>query len=184
MMTLPGTPVLRYGDEIGMGDDLSLPERNCGRTPMQWSDEPQGGFSKAEKTTLPVITDDVYGYKRLNAAVQRRDQGSLLNFTERLIRMRKECPEIGWGDFEVLPTRNPAVLAICYSWRGNSLVCVHNFDEEPHAVKLTLNEDTLVSLFTNDHSKSKSGVHTIALDGYDFRWYRVGGLGYILNREK
>jgi len=184
MMTLPGTPVLRYGDEIGMGDDLSLPERHCVRTPMQWSDEPQGGFSKATKTTLPVIDDEVYGYQRLNAAVQRRDQESLLNFTERLIRMRKECQEIGWGEFDILTTRNPAVLAICYKWRGNSLVVVHNFHEEPQAVKIDIGEDTLVSLFTNDHSKSKSGVHTIALDGYDFRWFRVGGLAYLLERER
>src|SRR5262245_64874004 len=73
MFTLPGTPVLRYGDEIGMGDDLSLPERNCARTPMQWSTEPNAGFSRASKLPLPVISTGPYGYERVNAAEQRRD---------------------------------------------------------------------------------------------------------------
>ena len=106
MFTLPGTPVLRYGDEIGMGDDLGLPERNCARTPMQWSTEPHGGFTKSDKPVVPVISEGPYGYQHVNAAEQRRDPDSLLNWTERIIRMRKEVPEVGWGDFEVLPTRD------------------------------------------------------------------------------
>ena len=75
MLTLPGTPVLRYGDEIAMGDDLSLPERDCARTPMQWSDEPFAGFTAAKKPNEPVISDGPYGYKRLNVAEHRRDPG-------------------------------------------------------------------------------------------------------------
>ena len=106
MFTLPGTPVIRYGDEIGMGDDLKLPERNCARTPMQWSTEPHAGFTKSDKPILPVISDGPYGYQHVNAAEQRRDPNSLLNWTERIIRMRKEVPEVGWGDFEVLSTRD------------------------------------------------------------------------------
>ncbi len=98
MFSLPGTPVLRYGDEIGMGDDLSLPERNCARTPMQWSTEPQGGFTKNDKPVLPVISGGPFGFEHLNVADQRRDPNSMLNWTERLIRMRKEAPEIGWGN--------------------------------------------------------------------------------------
>ena len=131
MFTLPGTPVLRYGDEIGMGDDLSLPERNCARTTMQWSDEPHGGFTKSARPKIPVIADGPYGFPHLNAAVQRRHNGSLLNWTERIIRMRKEVPEIGWGDFEVLRTGDPAVLAIRYDWKNNSVVILHNFAKEP-----------------------------------------------------
>ena len=103
MFTLPGTPVLRYGDEIGMGDDLSLPERNCARTPMQWSNEPHGGFTKSDRPILPVISGGPYSYEHVNAAIQRRHPDSPLNWTERIIRMRKEVPEIGWGDFTVLP---------------------------------------------------------------------------------
>src|SRR5206468_9286778 len=96
LFTLPGTPVIRYGDEIGMGDDLSLPERNCARTPMQWSDEPHGGFTTAESPPEDVISGGAYGYEHLNVASQRRDPNSFLNWLERMLRMRKEVPEIGW----------------------------------------------------------------------------------------
>ena len=73
MCTLPGTPVIRYGDEIGMGDNLDLPERNCARTPMQWSTEPRGGFTKSERPCSPVIDKGPYGYEHINVAKQRRD---------------------------------------------------------------------------------------------------------------
>src|ERR1700732_4584770 len=110
MFTLPGTPVLRYGDELGMGDDLALPERVCCRTPMQWSTEPHGGFTKSKNPVVPVISAGPYGYEHVNAAEQRRDPNSLLNWTERIIRMRKEMPEIGWGDFVAIRVSSPAVL--------------------------------------------------------------------------
>jgi maltose alpha-D-glucosyltransferase/alpha-amylase len=127
MLTLPGTPVLRYGDEIGMGDDLSLPERNCARTPMQWSTEPQGGFTASDKPVLPVISGGAYGFEHVNVAAQRRDPESLLNWLERAMRMRKEVPEVGWGDFEVLEHPNPAVLLIRYEWRNNVVLFVHTW---------------------------------------------------------
>jgi maltose alpha-D-glucosyltransferase / alpha-amylase len=128
MFTLPGTPVVRYGDELGMGDDLSLPERNCARTPMQWSDEPHAGFTASDKPCIPVISDGPYGFEHINAAIQRRHPDSLLNWTERIIRMRKEVPEVGWGDFTVLPSHDPAVFIIRYDWRNNSVPFVHNLD--------------------------------------------------------
>src|SRR6202034_757327 len=78
MITLPGTPVIRYGDEIGMGDNLKLPERNCARTPMQWSTEPNAGFTKSDKPVLPVIDAGPYGFEHINAAAQRRDPDSLI----------------------------------------------------------------------------------------------------------
>ena len=129
LFALPGTPVLRYGDEIGMGDDLELSERNSVRTPMQWSDAPQAGFSTARKTVLPVISKGPYSYERVNVEVQRRDVNSLLNWTERIIRLRKECPEIGWGSFKVLETGDRRVLALRYEWRNNSVITIHNFHD-------------------------------------------------------
>ena len=139
MFTLPGTPVLRYGDEIGMGDDLALPERNCARTPMQWSTEPQCAVSpRATGPCSPVIDEGPYGYEHVNVAKQRRDPNSMLNWTERIIRMRKEVPEIGWGDFRVLATRDPAVLAIRYDWRNNSVLFVHNLDEKPREISFSV----------------------------------------------
>src|ERR1700716_4185018 len=80
MFTLPGTPVIRYGDELGMGDNLALPERTCARTPMQWSDEPNAGFTKNSRAVVPVISDGAFGYQHVNAAQQRRDPNSLLNW--------------------------------------------------------------------------------------------------------
>ncbi|MGH7464003.1 MAG: alpha-amylase family protein, partial [Longimicrobiales bacterium] len=127
MFSLPGTPVIRYGDEIGMGDDLRLPQRDAVRTPMQWSTEPNAGFSIAERLVHPVVDSCIFDYRRVNVENQQRDPDSLLNWTGAMIRVRKECPEIGWGDWHILPTGSAHVLAMRYDWRGNSLVIVHNF---------------------------------------------------------
>jgi maltose alpha-D-glucosyltransferase/alpha-amylase len=187
MMALPGTPILRYGDEIGMGDNLRLPERNCARTPMQWSGEPQGGFTKSDKPLLPVITGGVYGFEHVNVAQQRHDSNSLMNWMERMIRMRKEAPEIGWGEFSILQTRTPEVLAIRYDWRNNSLVVVHNLSATPREIWLKLNSDgsgCLANLLSGENSKSDtSGEHCLLLEPYGYRWFRVGGLDYILKRS-
>jgi maltose alpha-D-glucosyltransferase/alpha-amylase len=186
LFSLPGTPVLRYGDEIGMGDDLSLPERAAVRTPMQWTDEPNGGFSRAERLVHPVIADGVYGAWRVNVEAQRRDPGSLLNWMTRLIRVRKECPEIGWGDWTLLPTGCPQVLAIRYDYRGSSLVVTHNFDEHAHAFWLRPNvpgAERMVDVFEMEQSLADArGRHRIALDAYASRWYRVGGGNYANQR--
>ena len=186
MLTLPGTPVFRYGDEIGMGENLRLPERNCARTPMQWSTEPQGGFSKNKKPILPVISEGLYGFQHVNVSQQRRDPNSLLNWTERVIRMRKEVPEIGWGEFVVLKTRSREVLAIRYDWRNNSVVFVHNLGASPCEVRLDVgieNSECLVNLLSSDSSTAEAnGKHCILLESYGYRWYRVGGLDYLLER--
>ena len=190
MFTLPGTPVIRYGDEIAMGDDLELPERNCARTPMQWSNDPQGGFSSADKTFLPVISDGAYGYPTTNVAEQRRDPGSFLNWMERIIRMRQETPEIGWGDFEIIDTREPGVLAMRYVWRGNAVLLLHNFNAEGRTVKFRSKvqegePDCLVNLLSDDHSDvGKDGRHRVTLEPYGYRWYRVGALDYVLKRSE
>jgi maltose alpha-D-glucosyltransferase/alpha-amylase len=188
MFSLPGTPVLRYGDEIGMGDNLRLPERNAVRTPMQWSGESQAGFSTAKKTVLPVISKGVYSCERVNVEAQRRDINSLLNWTERMIRLRKECPEFGWGDYSIVPTGNSGVLAIQYAWRNNRLLTLHNFHEKPATVALALGSkegEHLTNLLAGEHSDAgPNGKHTIVLEAYGYRWYRLGGLGHILKRQK
>jgi maltose alpha-D-glucosyltransferase/alpha-amylase len=188
MLSLPGTPVLRYGDEIGMGDDLKLTERDPVRTPMQWSDEPQAGFSTHPKTILPVIDDDVWSYKRINVAAQRCDPQSMLNWTERMIRFRKECPEMGWGTCTILKTGTPNVLGMRYDWRNNSIVTLHNFDDKPKSIRLNVGVkegNRLVNLLVGEESRAgPNGKHTIVLEGYGYRWYRVGGLNYILKRKK
>jgi maltose alpha-D-glucosyltransferase / alpha-amylase len=120
LLSLPGTPVLRYGDEIGMGEDLSLPERLSVRTPMQWCAEPNAGFTPpgVRDPVRPIIFGGDYGYERVNVADQQRDTRSLLNWTEHLLRVRKECPEFGWGEYSVLETGRPSVLAHRCEWKG------------------------------------------------------------------
>lgn len=190
MFTLPGSPVLRYGDELGMGDNLDLKERQCARTPMQWSTEPQAGFSKSDKPILPVISGGPFGYEHVNAAQQRRDANSMLNWMERIIRMRKEVPEIGWGDFQVVATRDPAVMAIRYDWRNNSVLFLHNLSDVPREVAFDAGVSgeigsLLVNLLSEDHSRvDKGSRHRVLLEAYGYRWYRVGGLDYLLRRTE
>jgi maltose alpha-D-glucosyltransferase / alpha-amylase len=192
LFTLPGTPVIRYGDEIGMGDDLSLPERNCARTPMQWSNEPRGGFTKSDRPFLPVISGGPYGFEHVNAATQRRHPESLLNWTERIIRMRKEVPEIGWGNFQIVSSRDSAVLIIRYDWRNNSVLFVHNFDSKPREISFSVGlsgEDVksgrLLNLLSEDHSRGdREGRHRLVIEGYGYRWYRIGGLDDLLRRSE
>lgn len=181
VFSLPGTPVLRYGDELGMGDDLRLKERDAVRTPMQWTDAPQAGFSTASKTCLPVIDRGLYSYDLVNAETQRRDPNSLLNWTARMIRLRRECPEIGWGDWRILSTGCLEVLAIQYEWQGRSLIVVHNFDERPHEIRLRTSGDggdRLIDLLSSDVSIARRGAHTLAVETYGYHWYRVGGRHY------
>jgi len=188
LFTLPGTPVLRYGDEIGMGDDLSLPERECARTAMQWSTEPHGGFTKAAKPGVPVIEGGPYGYEHVNVANQRRDPNSLLNWIERLIRMRKECPEFGWGDVTPLETGNTNVLALRYDWRNNAVLAIHNFAGKPCEIAFDPGPGgetpRLMNLLSDAHSDpGEDGLHRIVMEAFGYRWFRVGGLDYLLRRS-
>jgi maltose alpha-D-glucosyltransferase/alpha-amylase len=191
LFTLPGTPVIRYGDELGMGDNLNLPERTCTRTSMQWSSEPYGGFTKSDNPYVPVISDGPYGFEHINVAIQRRHPDSLLNWTERIIRMRKEVPEIGWGDFTVINIADPSILVMRYDWRNNSVLFVHNFDAKPHEIAFSVElegENTehgklLINLLAEDHSQADDkDEHRMIIEGYGYRWYRVGGLDYLLRR--
>jgi len=179
LFTLPGTPMLQYGDEIGIGDNLKLPERECARTPMQWSADRNGGFSKARRTVRPVISDPIYGYKRVNVEAQRRDPHSLLNWMERKIRMRKECPEISWGDWKILGTNADDVLVMEYTWHAHSLIILHNLADKPRAVRIsekTVGTRMLVDLlWTNDSRVDQRGIHEIELEPYAYRWFRARG---------
>ncbi|MFD3003721.1 alpha-amylase family protein [Pontibacter toksunensis] len=186
MFSLPGTPVIRYGDEIGMGDNLELDERNAVRTPMQWSSDEQAGFSEAEKLIHPVIDDGPYAYQHVNVETQRRQPDSLLNWMTTLIRLRQECSEIGWGDWQILDTGRDQVLAMHYNWEGSSLVVLHNFDQKAHEVDLKLKqekESKLIDLMANKESEADAkGVHHITLEAYGYRWFRAGDLSHMFRK--
>jgi maltose alpha-D-glucosyltransferase/alpha-amylase len=170
-----------------MGDHLKLPERNCARTPMQWSSETNGGFTFNEKPVLPLIDEGAYGYQHINVADQRRNPDSLLNWMERIVRMRKEVPEIGWGDFAFLNTGRRDVLAMRYEWRNNAVVTIHNLSAEPRGITMTVDTPDgceLSNLLSHDHSvPGPDGRHTLLLEPYGYRWYRVCGLDYLLKRS-
>jgi maltose alpha-D-glucosyltransferase/alpha-amylase len=187
MFSLPGAPVIRYGDEIGMGENLALKERDAVRTPMQWANERNAGFSTARRTVHPVIRKGVFGYPQVNVEDQRRDSGSLLNWMKKLIRARKECCEIGYGDWELVRTGKAQVLGICYSWRGCRVLVLHNFSATPVEIGFHLagpDSDLLSDVLgTNDSRVHPDGKHHIMLPEYGYRWYRVGSLNYALRRE-
>ena len=178
LFTLPGTPMMQYGDEIGIWDDLSLPERECARTAMQWSSAPYGGFSRAPKRVVPIVDEEERGFERINVADQRRDPQSLLNWTERRIRARKELPEIGWGKCTVLGVASPSVLVLRYEWRKVAFLAVHNFSDREQTVHVdvrTEHSDVLCDVFDENHSRADAaGQHELRLPAYGHRWLRVG----------
>jgi maltose alpha-D-glucosyltransferase/alpha-amylase len=186
LFTLPGTPIIRYGDEIGMGDNPALPERYPVRTPMQWSSQRHGGFTTARRPIRPVIDDPEFGYRKVNVADQRRDPHSLLNWTERIIRTRKECPEIGWGDWRLLPRLPDHVLGMRYDWNGRATIVLHNFSDQPAIVRVPdAGSDTLVNLLSQERSEAdRIGRHTIELEPYGYRWLRAGEPEQPISDEK
>lgn len=184
MFSLPGTPVIRYGDEIGMGDNLSLKERNAVRTPMQWSDDHQAGFSKADKLVHPVVESGPYSYRHVNVEAQRRTEGSMLQWMTKMIRLRQECTEIGWGAWEIIDTGQESVLCMHYLYQGSSLFILHNFASEAVEVPLKIRADVefkLVDLFVVEEIEAdEKGVHRICVEAFGYRWFRAGGLSHLL----
>jgi maltose alpha-D-glucosyltransferase/alpha-amylase len=140
LLTLPGSPIIYYGDEIGMGDNVSLGDRNGVRTPMQWSRDPNAGFSSAEpgRLYLPVIADPVYGYEAVNVAAQTRRPSSLLNVMRQLLAARRTSPVFGRGSIEFLRPRNSRVLAYLRRLEPETLLIVANLSAAPQPVELDL----------------------------------------------
>ncbi len=139
LFSLPGTPTLYYGEEIGMGEDLAAEGRMAVRSPMQWEPGRNGGFSDATPGRLVQrIVPDGYGPEHVNVRDQKRDPDSLWSFLQTLIRTYRECPELGWGEFAELRQPARSVLAHACTWEGSTVVAVHNLAAEPVAVDLTV----------------------------------------------
>jgi len=176
--SLPGTPVLFYGEEIGMAENLEIAGRYSVRAPMQWSTERHGGFSTAEDggaLCRPVVAADGWSPERVNVAAQRRSPDSLLSWMERLIRRRRECPELGWGRSTVLDAGHAAVLAHRADWAGSTVVAVHSFAAGRLEARLQLEPEVeeAVDLLGGGHLVPDAGALTIPLDPYGYRWFRL-----------
>jgi maltose alpha-D-glucosyltransferase/alpha-amylase len=177
-MALPGTPILMYGDEIGMGEDLSLPGRLAVRNPMQWSPRHAGGFSTAGKLYRPARAEGPYGYRTVNVLDQRHQPGSLHSWVAHAIRVRRECPEIGWGQWRTLKITDPRVLAIEARWRDGHMVTLHNVSAGPVTVHLPGDLDdqaqaSEVRQVLGDDQPPHTTGQEITLGGYGFRWLRL-----------
>ena len=186
LFSLPGTPVLFYGEEIGMGENLDIDGRLSVRTPMQWTDGRNAGFSDAPPSRLRrPIPEGRFGPLAVNAADQERDPDSLLNWTMRLARRRRETPEFGWGDWSLIDTGDHAVLAHRCTWEGSTVVAVHNLSAEPRELELPLrdggadDELTVRDLLDQDGPLQPLDGRRLAmkLEGYGYRWLRLKGVG-------
>jgi maltose alpha-D-glucosyltransferase/alpha-amylase len=140
LLSLPGSPVLYYGDEIGMGDNIWQGDRDGVRSPMQWTPDRNAGFSTCDpgRLYLPVIMDPLYGYQAVNVEAQINSSTSLLHWNRRMIEVRKQHPAFGLGDFQELGGSNPAVLAYVRSHDGDTVLCVNNMSRFPQPVELNL----------------------------------------------
>jgi maltose alpha-D-glucosyltransferase/alpha-amylase len=179
MLGLSGTPVLYYGDEIGMGDDLTLPERECVRTPMQWSPGIAGGFSHApaERLVRPVVRDGAFGCDSVNVVNQQRDPSSFLNWLQRAIGVRKTCRELSWGQSEVVASGNDAVCALQCRWQGVTLLTVYNLGADACTVRLDgvtapAGVEPVEVLSDREYDRWAGPQDTMPLDGFGYRWLR------------
>ena len=142
LFSMPGTPVLYYGDEIGMGDNIYLGDRDGVRTPMQWSPDRNGGFSRADpaRLFLPAIQDSIYGFDAVNVEAQLRSPASLLNWMRRMIAIRRTHQALGRGSLRFLYPANRKVLAYVRAYEGDTILCVANVSRAPQAVQLDLSD--------------------------------------------
>ncbi len=178
MFALPGAPTLFYGEEIGMAENLAVEDRLAVRTPMQWTGDAAAGFSSAPADGLvrPLPDDERFAPSAVNVRDQRTDPDSLLNWFERLIRLRKEAPEIGWGTCSVLPTA-ASVLALRHDWGGRTLLTLHNLGRRGRRVELDLHRSEsgeLRDLLRRDEPVPVlDGRATLTVAAHDHRWLRL-----------
>ncbi len=183
LFTLPGTPVLFYGEEIGMGENAEIPGRLAVRTPMQWTGDKNGGFSSAPPSRLVARPPgDGYAPEHVNAAAQIKDRESLLHFFRDLMSRYRISPELGWGDFEVLEQPVPAILVHSLSADVGRMVAIHNFDEVPATTSFALRDEPdgtcLVDLLGSERIEpNEKGLVELEVPGYGYRWLRVARPG-------
>jgi maltose alpha-D-glucosyltransferase/alpha-amylase len=179
LFSFPGTPILYYGDEIGMGDNVYLGDRNGVRTPMQWSADRNGGFSRANPAALysPPIMDPVYGYQTVNVEAQLENPSSLLAWMRNMIGLRKLFKVFGRGSIEFLPVENRAVLAYLRRWKDDVILCVANFSRFAQPVQVPLQRFrgyTPVEMFGyTEFPRVGEEAYPLTIGAYGFYWFEL-----------
>ena len=179
LFSMPGTPIVYYGDEIGMGDNIYLGDRNGVRTPMQWTGDRNGGFSRADPARLfaPPIMDPVYGYGAINVEAQERSPFSLLNWMKRMIGLRKQYKVFGRGTLEALPAHNRKVLAYVRHDHDDTILCVANLARSVQPVELDLSRFKglvpVEMLGQTEFPRIGELPYFLTLGGYAFYWFRL-----------
>lgn len=177
MFSLPGTPVLFYGEEIGMGENLHVEGRYAVRTPMQWLPDERAGFSLAPPEEFPrPVTTGGYGPEHVNVSDQQQDSGSLLNWMTRLIRRRRETPEIGMGSVTEFDCGDGAILALKYEWLDRVVIVLHSFADRARRADLSsvLSEDVLLRRdLWSDRRYEDSEGDEVRLNALGYRWIRL-----------
>jgi maltose alpha-D-glucosyltransferase/alpha-amylase len=179
LLSLPGSPVLYYGDEIGMGDNIYLGDRDGVRTPMQWNADRNAGFSIADPQALylPLLLDPVYGYQALNVEAQMRSSSSLLHWTRKVLAIRKQHPVFGMGTYDELGASNPSVLAFVREFGDDVVLCVNNLSRFPQPVELDLSrfEGRRLVELTGGVQFPLIGElpYLLSLPGHGFLWFAV-----------
>jgi maltose alpha-D-glucosyltransferase/alpha-amylase len=179
LFSMPGTPVVYYGDEIGMGDNIYLGDRNGVRTPMQWTGDRNGGFSRADPARLyaPPIMDPVYGYQAINVEAQERSPFSLLNWVKRMIGLRRQFKVFGRGTIEFLPAENRKVLAYVRKYQDDTVLCVANLSRSVQPVELDLTRfkgmTPVEMLGLTEFPPVGERPYFLTLQGYTFYWFRL-----------
>jgi glycosidase len=183
--SLPGTPVLFYGEEIGMGENLAAPGRAAVRTPMQWSRGPGAGFSTADPSRFPApVAPTSHAGWPVDVASARRDPSSLLNWFERLIRRRRETPELAYGSVRVLDAGVPEVLVHRCDWEGATVVVVHNLSASRCRVRIPLDGDGDADLVALDPLLDDRAVECcdrlaeLDVGRYGYHWFRARRAGH------
>ncbi|MCL4562298.1 MAG: maltose alpha-D-glucosyltransferase [Chloroflexi bacterium] len=177
LFTLPGSPVIYYGDEIGMGDNVWLRDRDGVRTPMQWEASPGAGFSSVDpgQFYLPLIDAKPYGPEKVNVVGQLSDEGSFLNTIRRMIAVHKQNAALGWGDFGWVEAGDPAVAAYCRGCgEGERILVVNNLSGKPIQMPLSgLGARRLVDLFDSTLEIETEKEPVLVLEPYAYRWLRL-----------
>ncbi|MGI8682416.1 MAG: maltose alpha-D-glucosyltransferase [Mycobacteriales bacterium] len=179
LLSLPGSPVLYYGDEIGMGDNIYLGDRDGVRTPMQWSPDRNAGFSSCDphRLYLPLLMDPIYGYQALNVEAETRQASSLLHWTRRMIEVRKRHPTFGQGSYSELAASNPSVLAFVREFGDDIVMCVNNLSRFHQPVELDLRRFegcTPVELSGGVHFPRIGELpYLLTVTGHGFFWFQI-----------